>query len=264
MAAVAADPRSAIALALERVSPARTPRGTVLVLPGRGDDPSYYRRLAARLAADGYAVDIASAPATSAADVAAAWSPAGTGAHDDLDGRPSSSGAPAAEGVHVVLGVDSSAGFAATALAEGLLDPAPAGAVFAGTALPGAAVPDGDDLAARSACPLHRGVVLAADAPRIADSGIAPVWPATPAGLPVLALHGGADEIAPAGRVADLYEGWRGELVTVRGGLHDVLNDVHHRSVAAEIVAFLERLRLDEDAAPVLERTPIPPLGPVR
>ncbi len=236
MAGVSADPR--LATPVERTAPAGTPRGTVLVLPGRGDDPSYYRRLAARLAADGYAVDVAVEPATSATDVVATW-------------------APEEEGVRVVVGVDSSAGFVATALAEGLLDPAPAGAVLAGTALPGAALPAGDDLAVRSACPVHRGVVLAADAPRIADSGIEPVWPPDHADVPVLVLHGAADQVAPADQVAALYAGWRGEIVTVSGGLHDVLNDVHHRSVAAEIVAFLERLRLDADATPILRRRPI-------
>ena len=32
-------------------------------------------------------------------------------------------------------------------------------------------------------------------------------------------------------------------LATVRGAHHDVLNDVSHRSVAAEVVSFLEALR---------------------
>jgi hypothetical protein len=35
-----------------------------------------------------------------------------------------------------------------------------------------------------------------------------------------------------------------GRLVTIAGGRHDVLNDVTHRTVAATIVLFLERLRL--------------------
>jgi len=34
------------------------------------------------------------------------------------------------------------------------------------------------------------------------------------------------------------------ELVSISGGRHDVLNDVTHRTVAATIVLFLERLRL--------------------
>ncbi|MGD6652180.1 hypothetical protein VWW24_22790, partial [Xanthomonas citri pv. citri] len=33
------------------------------------------------------------------------------------------------------------------------------------------------------------------------------------------------------------------DVVIVSGGRHDILNDVTHRSVAAEIVQFLERLR---------------------
>lgn len=35
----------------------------------------------------------------------------------------------------------------------------------------------------------------------------------------------------------------RARLPVVRGARHDVLNDVNHRSVAAETVAFLETLR---------------------
>jgi hypothetical protein len=35
--------------------------------------------------------------------------------------------------------------------------------------------------------------------------------------------------------------------VTIAGGRHDVLNDVTHRTVAATIILFLERLRLGAD-----------------
>ncbi|MGP3534575.1 alpha/beta hydrolase [Microbacterium sp. RD1] len=219
---------------LELVEPPATVRGTVLLLPGRGDDPSYYRRLAARLAVDGYASRVAPAPVESAADVAALW---------EAD--------PDAEGVRLVVGVDTSAGFLAAALAGGAV--APSGAVFAGTAVPAGVVPEaGEELAARSACPIHRGVVERADAAPLAASTIIPTWPEDAASVPVLAIHGGADTIAPLESVSPLYDGWRADVVTVTGGLHDVLNDVHHRSVSAEIVAFLERLRLDADAAPIL------------
>ncbi|GAA3655324.1 hypothetical protein [Microbacterium marinilacus] len=218
----------------ERTAPAGRARGTVLVLPGRGDAPSYYRRLARRLASDGYLVETALAPVVDVDDVVAAWE-------------------PAAEGMRVVIGVDTSAGLLAAALAGGRLDPAPAGAVFAGIAVAGGETPD-DELAARSACPLHGRVVADAGAPSLAASDIPPTWPSGAAGLPVLALHGEADRIAPPARAAALLDGWDAELVTVAGGLHDVLNDVHHRSVAAEIVAFLERLRADPTAAPILHR----------
>jgi alpha-beta hydrolase superfamily lysophospholipase len=60
-------------------------------------------------------------------------------------------------------------------------------------------------------------------------------------GLPTLGLHGEADLISPLETVRSRY---RGRLVTIAGGRHDVLNDLSHRTVAATIVLFLERLRL--------------------
>ncbi|GGH41717.1 alpha/beta hydrolase [Microbacterium album] len=227
--------------ASERTPAAGTARGAVLVLPGRGDEPAYYRRLSGRLAADGYAVEVAPRAPETVEDVVAAWA---------------GSDAAGAQGVRLVLGADTSAGLLATALAEERLAPQPSGAVFAGTATDGGTRPrSGDDeLAERSACPVHRTVVAAAPAEPLAASGIPVVWPELAADLPVLAVHGGADRISPPGRVAARLTAWNAELVTVRDGLHDVLNDVHHRSVAAEIVTFLERLRADPSARPVLTR----------
>jgi hypothetical protein len=43
-------------------------------------------------------------------------------------------------------------------------------------------------------------------------------------------------------------------VVTVVGGVHDVLNDIHHRTIAAELVSFAERLRVDPTAPEVLTR----------
>jgi hypothetical protein len=39
----------------------------------------------------------------------------------------------------------------------------------------------------------------------------------------------------------------------VRGGHHDVLNDLQHRSVAAEIVTFLEAVRGGVPPVPLVE-----------
>lgn len=215
--------------------PTSVVRGSVLVLPGRGDTPAYYRRLATRLAFDGYRVRVATGEIASVDDVVAVW-----GRDDD--------------GVRVVIGVDTSAGLLAAALAEGRLDPVPSGAVFAGAAVAGGSRPDADgELAVRSACPVFRGVVDAEPAAPLAASSVAAVWPDVPAAVPVLALHGERDAVAPAEEALARYAGWDAEVVTVREGLHDVLNDVHHRSVAAEIVVFLERLR--SGGAPVLTRT---------
>ena len=63
-------------------------------------------------------------------------------------------------------------------------------------------------------------------------------------GIPSLGLHGEDDSISP---LADARDRYPGLLVTIAGGRHDVLNDVTHRTVAATIVLFLERLRLGAD-----------------
>lgn len=216
--------------------PTSAVRGTVVVLPGRGDAPSYYRRLAARLATDGYRVRVATGEIASADDVAAVWA---------ADG-----------GVSVAIGVDTSAGILAEALAAGILDPVPDGAVFAGTAVSGGERPTAQaEVAVRSACPVFRGVVADEPAPAIADSRVEAVWPERPAAVPALVLHGEDDVVSPPRQALPLFEGWDAEVATVHGGLHDVLNDVHHRSVAAEIVTFLERLRAGGAAVITRERT---------
>jgi hypothetical protein len=224
--------------ALDRTTAMGSVRGTVLILPGRGDVPAYYRRLAARLANDGYSSAIATATIASVDDIVAAWT-------------------AEADGVRLIVGVDTSAGILATALVEGALSPAPSGVVFAGIAVAGGDVPADDELAARSACPVHREVVRGSGAAPIAASAVRPVWPGRPdphSVPPALAIHGGADTIASADAAATLLGGWSAEFTTVAGGLHDVLNDVHHRTVAAEIVGFLERLRADAGAAPILTK----------
>jgi hypothetical protein len=71
---------------------------------------------------------------------------------------------------------------------------------------------------------------------------------------PPLGLHGGADTISPLDQARGHYPG---ALVTIAGGRHDVLNDVTHRTVAATIVPFLERLRLGADL-PVIARLATP------
>jgi hypothetical protein len=62
--------------------------------------------------------------------------------------------------------------------------------------------------------------------------------------VPVLAIHGGADAIAPFARAREVLASVPEiELVETVDGLHDALNDQSHRSVAARIVLWLERLR---------------------
>jgi alpha-beta hydrolase superfamily lysophospholipase len=66
--------------------------------------------------------------------------------------------------------------------------------------------------------------------------------------VPTLVVHGAGDPVTPVATVREVFP--EAELVTVVGGRHDILNDVSHRSVAATIVLFLERLRL---GAPIVE-----------
>jgi alpha-beta hydrolase superfamily lysophospholipase len=62
---------------------------------------------------------------------------------------------------------------------------------------------------------------------------------------PVLGLHGADDPVSPlAAARAQYAAAARAEFVTIAEGRHDALNDLTHRSVAATIVLFLERLRL--------------------
>jgi Rrf2 family protein len=69
---------------------------------------------------------------------------------------------------------------------------------------------------------------------------------APPETLPAVAsllVHGAADQIAPLAPVQELARGAEGAtLAIVDGGLHDVLNDQFHRSIAARLVTFLERV----------------------
>jgi alpha-beta hydrolase superfamily lysophospholipase len=69
----------------------------------------------------------------------------------------------------------------------------------------------------------------------------------------VLILHGTADPITPVAAVRALAARIpQAELATVHGGRHDVLNDAPHRTVAAHVVQWLERLRTGAVDTPIL------------
>ena len=71
-------------------------------------------------------------------------------------------------------------------------------------------------------------------------------------GMPILGLHGGDDPVSPLAQVRDRYAAaLSAELVSIRAGLDDVLNDQTHRTVAAAVVLFLERLRQDAGPRPI-------------
>jgi len=77
-------------------------------------------------------------------------------------------------------------------------------------------------------------------------------------GIPLLALHGHDDEVAPLRDLVRALSWWPdAELLTVRDGVHDVLNDAAHRSVAASVVQFLERVRSGNTHRSIVVRVPL-------
>jgi hypothetical protein len=164
------------------------PRGTLIVIPGRGEGPELYERAGRRIAGDAYRVHAVADPAGADGPGKESWEA---------------------------------------------------------------------ELAARTACPTHRG--------RLAGQGLrrGALFEPIPAGwesladfgrlaVPVLGLHGTADPVSPLDAARERYrQASRAELVSIAGGVHDVLNDVTHRTVAATIVEFLERLRLGPELPPI-------------
>jgi alpha-beta hydrolase superfamily lysophospholipase len=220
-------------------------RGTVIVAAGRGETADAYGRFGRRIAADGYRVRVL--PDVSA-DVEASIAAAGKLLVDDSLPSPK-----------VVVGSDTGALFArklAEREAPGLDAIVLAGLPVAAAVRPQITLPGWDDeLEARTACPAHRGVLgngavqpgalFSAPIPTelIGDAGYRPQ-------LPALTLHGDADPVSPLDAARDSYPV---APVVVVGGRHDVLNDVTHRSVAATIILFLERLRLGADLPEIVK-----------
>jgi pimeloyl-ACP methyl ester carboxylesterase len=234
------------------------PRGALVLIPGRGESPELYERFGRRISNDGYRVHAVADPV---ADPTLATSQVLAVASDV---RP-----------FVLIGSDTGALFAAGLVASGQITAVDA-LVLAGLPAPpeptaeAAAGPrrsaGGDEplagsweaeLAARTACPTHRG--------RLAGQGLrrGALYEQVPSGWesladlgrleqPALALHGAADPVSPLSDARERYaQAPRAELVSITGGVHDVLNDVTHRTVAATIVLFLERLRLGADLPPI-------------
>ncbi|CAM5303990.1 Alpha/beta hydrolase OS=Streptomyces tendae OX=1932 GN=GUR47_28465 PE=4 SV=1 [Streptomyces tendae] len=233
-------------------------RGTIVVVPGRGETRATYGRLAARLAADAYRVRVVDAPDLEAGGPGA---PYGTDAALTRFGAllaTAVDGTAGPEGVTepvVLLGAD--AGAAALAAHLGRTGRLPGGRrpdaiVLAG--LPGRTAPGvgtwEEELDVRTSCPTHRGTLSADTAVRRGSLGEALPDPLLTAAydaeldLPALFLVGDADPLADRNALAHTAKSLpRARLSVVRGAHHDVLNDVQHRSVAAEIVTFLETLR---------------------
>ncbi|MCW0215934.1 MAG: lysophospholipase [Pseudonocardia sp.] len=213
------------------------PRGTLVVLPGRGEQAGVYARLGRRLSADGYRVLLVPDPTVDAArtteQVRALLADAGSGPHP-----------------RVLVGSDTGALFAAALVADGF--PGVDALVLAGLPVHRAAGPAGwaEELDARTACPVHRDVLDGATALRrgalaepVPEEWVRAAVPER-IGVPVLGLHGTADPLGAVDSVRDWYARLgEAELVAIVGGRHDALNDQSHRTAAATVVLFLERLR---------------------
>jgi alpha-beta hydrolase superfamily lysophospholipase len=237
-------------------------RGTLVVVPGRGEQPTLYERFGARLAADGYRVHVVSEPTND---------PAGTRAL--IEQALAAPGSPAPK---VLVGSDTgglfaaafAAAFAATQLASGDQGAGPVDAlVLAGLPVPDSAGSPGRaagsweaELESRTACPTHQG--------RLGGPGLrrGALYEPVPDGwfaaadlarvrVPILGLHGEADPVSPLAAARLRYQASpAAELVRISGGRHDALNDQTHRSAAATIVLFLERLRASPTLAPIAVR----------
>lgn len=233
-------------------------RGTVILLPGRGEHPGVYERFGRRLASDAYTVHVVDAPAN--ADP------------KDLRDQVAALAANAVEPV-VLAGSDTGALHALALVTAGKVDvdgvllagtPGASAASSAFDALDGAGEWD-QELALRTNCPAHRG--------RLTDDGeftrgdlFEPVPDQLSALLHlddaefaavtghVLVLHGESDLLAPPALATALAERLpRRTLALVRNAPHDVLNDASHRSVAAAVVQWLEALRTGVPSAPIVE-----------
>jgi pimeloyl-ACP methyl ester carboxylesterase len=221
------------------------PRGTVIVIPGRGETSAVYERFGRRLAADAYRVRAAADPAVDA-ELARA----------QISAFLADSSLPAPR---VLAGSDTGALFAIM-MARSVSGAAVDALVLAGLPAAPQAAPAGsweEELDARTSCPAHRARLTSPALRRGALYEAVPAdWPER-AGLgglqmPILGLHGGDDLISPLGQVRDRYAAApRAELVSITAGRHDVLNDQTHRTVAATVVLFLERIRQDAGARPI-------------
>ena len=238
-------------------TPGPAVRGTVILLPGRGEHAGVYERFGRRLAFDAYAVHaISVSPDDDPADL-----------RDQVAALAAEAVAPV-----VLAGSDTGALHALALVIESKVDvealllaatPGASAASSAFDALAGS--PEWEqELALRSSCPTHRGK-LTQDSDFRRGSLFDPVPDRLRAFLdldaaeyesapPTLVLHGAADLLAPPALARTLVTRLpQAELVLVAGAPHDVLNDATHRSVAGAVVQWLERLRGGAPYAPIIE-----------
>ncbi|MGW7202351.1 alpha/beta hydrolase [Streptomyces sp. NPDC054837] len=211
-------------------------RGTLIVLSGRGEHGGVYERFGRRLAFDAYRVRALGDPA---ADPSVLDEAAKLLADESLPGPK------------VVVGSDTGAHYAAQLASD-------ADALIL-VGLPTSPWTSGsweEEVEARTACPTHQGRLTAdpdfrrgalAENPRLPAPHLDRVT------VPVLALHGADDTVSPLETAREAYAGSGVRLVTFHGGRHDVLNDALHRTAAATVVLFLERLRLSPELPAIAE-----------
>ena len=189
-----------------------SPRGTVVVIPGRGETPAVYERLGRRLAGDAYRVRAVTDPAVDA-ELARA----------QVASLLADSSLPAPR---VLAGSDTGALFAVM-LARSDLGAAVDALVLAGLPAGREAGPAGpweEELDARTFCPTHRGRLTGSALRRGALYEPVPAgWPerADLGGLPmpILGLHGSDDLVSALGQVRDRYAAASSaELVSITGG----------------------------------------------
>lgn len=222
-------------------TPAAAVRGALALIAGRDETAAVYRRFGTRISSDGYTVGVF---AGTEAAAAVSW----------LGEQP--------HGPRVLVGSDTGASAALTALTQG--DVADA-AIVAGVVVDAEHTPTD---AERTACPVHLGVLAEQHAASSAAAGSATSTTDDAAradlpdaadlaaiSVPVLAVHGGSDPVSPFAQAQAVLSAIPDvETIETVDGLHDALNDQTHRSVAASIVLWLERLRAGDVHAAIVRR----------
>ncbi|MEV1047554.1 alpha/beta hydrolase [Streptomyces sp. NPDC049916] len=229
-------------------------RGTVVVVPGRGETRETYTRFGKRLAADAYRVRVVDPVPLGPGDPEPTLTRLGARIAGAVTGTAEADG----DVVHPVVLIGADTGAVALAALLGRAATAEAGVrpdavVLAGypsrTAMPPAGSWE-QELDRRTSCPAHRAA-LTGDAAfgrgvlglPVPDGLLAALHDGK-TDIPALILTGDADPLADRDALIRTAASLpRARLSVVRGARHDVLNDLQHRSVAAEIVTFLEALR---------------------
>lgn len=207
--------------------PARV-RGTLAVVTGRGERAAVYERFGRRLSTDGYTVGVFEEDV----EAATGWL------------------AASADGPRVLVGSDAGASAVLRELTQGAAVDA---AIVAGLLVDAKGALPADE--ERTACPLHLGVLAseASGSPRQEAEPLPASADLAAIAVPILAVHGGDDPVSPFAEAAAVLRTLPDvELVETVAGLHDALNDQSHRSVAASIVLWLERLRGGDVHVPVV------------